>query len=347
MEICSQPRPTARSQFQALALNTPFFINFKPSTAISNAQNTSQDSGSSNRSIDDDAVAVCPVPNVQTACFRTRPLFGLARNPGYQLVSKGEDLDPMRSTGGKSTYSLLSDASNESSAFDELNAENNLPNFIGSQENNLISHRTVKFRSESVHNFVTPATRCLVPRSQTTTRFNPFQFDPTKVQREETFDVTTSDYASEMGDSFAGSFSFQNPVYDYEFTNSIHASTGISYENRDEEHRNFALALNNSLATKKYRGERFIQMRATTLSSNVQKNMHPLQVLGNHKDQRMLKSNVICPIQDERSLPTKELFDPQQPSNCKEWCILSIGGRESVHAAAFGDRPLSIWMLHV
>ena len=338
-----QPRPSARTQLTALTLNTTFFT-FKSDCKPSTAKRAQSSSVIANTDNEDSMMKKMSSFASTQGTLKTRSFvptsFTLGRNPGYHLVSRNEnvDLSPPASRLPKSRYSILSNASNDSLAFDEMNAEDNLPNMMRPEEKSFFHRSVVKFRSESVHDFVTrPATRCVVPRSQTTARFNPF--DPTKVRRDETFDITTSDYASEMDESFASSFiGIPNPVYDDFVTSNIAGI--IPCENRDEEHRNFALALNNSLETKKYRGERYVQLRKMLFSNEQTDFGEQLQVLGD--------PNVLNSIEDENnlSIPPQELCD--SASLGKDWCILSIGGRESESKSnMFPSMPLSIWMLQI
>lgn len=343
----NQPRPSARTQLTAVTLNTPFFTlkyDSKSSTAKrANVQNSSVITNTDN---DDSMIKKISSFASNQGTLKTRPFlptsFTLARNPGYHLVNRNEnvDLSPPASRLPKSRYSLLSNDSNDSLAFEEINPEDNLPNMIRSEEKSF-SHRTIKFRSESVHDFVSPATRCIVPRSLTTARFNPF--DPTKVRRDETFDVTTSDYASEMDESHKSSMNgISNPVYDDFVTSNI--SGIISCENRDEEHINFALALNNSLETKRYRGERYMQLRKILFSDAQTDFGEQLKILGNPN----VLSAIEDSIEDESKLPLPSQELCESVSLGKDWCILSIGGRESESKSnIFPSMPLSIWMLQI
>lgn len=251
------------------------------------------------------------------------PLFS-RKSAGYQLVETDETFPGRQNAAwlAKSgPYALLSNAtSTDSCAVNEDDGDDGVSLETDTLPNMVRSRPVHQIRSESAYNFIATSPSCptsSVPRSQTTTRLNPFI-------RSETFDVTTStsDYASEVGDpSFTGSvIGIPNPVYD-EF----------SFQ-RDEEHRSFALALNNSLSKNNRR------RRNDTSSSQMvrlQPVVEPLRSAGD---------NVIHPSEDEerRQAFTPPRYDQEVERCC--WSVLILGGREAGHVPSF-DRPLSIWML--
>lgn len=245
---------------------------------------------------------------------KSRPLFH--RKSGYQLVDTHEDSSyrPAPWHGVKSsTYSLLSNASTDSCAVDDsMSVEDSLSSMAQ------LSRPVHQLRSESAYNFPPPVPHLpSVPRSQTTARLNPFI-------RSETF--TTSDYASDMGESsFAGSvIGIPNPVYD-EFSNSNSCE-----RDEDENHRNFALALNNSLTAS--------NRRRPMRSSNADAALS-----------QMVRLHAVAEPEGSVHSPSNEPHHPAQSEEEEEddyWSVLTFGGREASHVTAF-DRPLSIWMLRL
>lgn len=230
-----------------------------------------------------------------------RSRLTLGRSQGYQQVHDTDGLQrPSAWLTKSSTYSLLSNLSNDSCLDEEEKAD----------DRPAIHH----VRSESVQNFTSPAP-CLIPRSQTAARFNPF--DPCKetaVKRDDTFDATTtSDYASEMDEPFIG---ISNPVY-----------IGFSQfkEESVENHRNFALALNNSLSK-------------CTRASDSKKRVLSQLIRLHESTERELDAQDLC--------TRGEMGESKAPLFNEIWSIVTLGGREAGPTAPF-DRPLSMWMLRV
>ena len=248
---------------------------------------------------EDDAFTQLPnAGRTKNSSLRSRLTLG--RSQGYQQVHDTDGLPrPSAWLTKSSTYSLLSNLSNDSCLDDEEKADGRLG----------IHH----VRSESVQNFTSPAP-CLIPRSQTAVRFNPF--DPCKetaVKRDDTFDATTSDYASEMDEPFIG---ISNPVY-----------IGFSQfkEESVENHRNFALALNNSLAD-------------CSRASDSKKRVLSQLIRLHESTERELDAHDLG-TREEMGETTAPLFN-------EIWSIVTFGGREAGPTAPF-DRPLSMWMLRV
>ena len=262
---------------------------------------------------------------------KSRPLFN--RYNGYQLVNKDEvDLSHLTPWLTKSsTYSLLSNVSTDS-FMSEVEAEDRAQNMV-KLENVCSTRRPGQARSESVQNF--SSVRSSIPRSLTTVRFNPF--DPNKeivssVQRDETFELTTSDYASEVDEPFATAFiGISNPVYT-EFASAIADGEDLLVG----EHRNFAQALNPSLLSKS-------SNRTTRLRNDVLSQLHRLQHIVN--DRKVPNIMTQSPI-DDKSANIKQGCNSLAHVNDEEWSILMLGGREPVPLTIF-DRPLSIWMFRL
>lgn len=190
------------------------------------------------------------------------------------------------------------------------------------------SRRPGQARSESVQNFASAA-RSSIPRSLTTVRFNPF--DPNKelgrVQRDETFDITTSDYASEIDEPFPTAFiGISNPVYT-EF------SSCVVNDLLEGEHRNFAQALNPSPFSK--------HSRTTRLRNDVLHQLHRLHHMVNERRVHTIPSS-----SDNNCLDAKHGINSLAHHNEEGWSILMLGGREPIQLATF-DRPLSIWMFRL
>lgn len=259
---------------------------------------------------------------------KSRPLF--SRNHGYQLVKRKEE-DEMEFTHPtawitkSSTYSLLSNVSTDS-FMSEL--EDRAQNLVKLDNNVCLSRRPGQVRSESVQNF---REFQKIPRSLTTVRFNPF--DPNKemirVQRDETLDFTTSDYASEIDEPFNNAFvGISNPVYT-EFSACV-----ADGEDLLGEHRNFAQALNPSLLSK--------NSRSIRLRNDVLTQLHRLQHIVNDKR----ASNIVSPNSSNGSCSEVKHGLNSFAHNEECWSILMLGGREPVQLTVF-DRPLSIWMFRM
>lgn len=271
------------------------------------------------------------------------PLFGGKSQGGYQLVKTKEDeeaatdlshLTPWLTK--SSTYSLLSNVSTDS-FLSEMGDERPPSQMVKLES--CPSRRAGHLRSESVQNFTSSAARSsAIPRSMTTVRFNPF--DPNKdvsndVKREDTFDFTTSDYASEVDEPFVG---ISNPVYT-EFASSVADGEDLLAG----EHRNFAQALNPSLMNKTTLN-RASRLRHELLSQLLRLNMM------NERTSRP-STNVITPmnsLDEDSNEQVNQVSSIQHPSSIQEevWSILMLGGREPVQLTIF-DRPLSIWMFKV
>ncbi len=213
----------------------------------------------------------------------------------------------------------------------EVEGEDKAKNMVR-LENVCSTRRPGQARSESVQNFA--SVRSSIPRSLTTVRFNPF--DPNKeivsnVKRDETFDVTTSDYASEVDEPFANSFiGISNPVYT-EFALAVADGEDLLVG----EHRNFAQALNPSSLSKG-------SNRTTRLRNDVLSQLLRLQHMVN--DRRVPMNNTSQNSMDDPSGNAKQGINSL--AHDEEWSILMLGGREPVPLTIF-DRPLSIWMFRL
>ncbi|XP_032778390.2 LOW QUALITY PROTEIN: RING finger protein B [Daphnia magna] len=314
------PRPTARTQLTTIALNGSFFAsNDEPIYLEERPSLTGPN-------IEDSVPTECST--VINAANKSRPLF--SRNHGYQPVNrKDEEIDCSNPTAWltkSSTYSLLSNVSTDS-FMSEL--EDRAQNMVKLDNNVCSSRRPGQARSESVQNFASAA-RSSIPRSLTTVRFNPF--DPNKeisrVQRDETFDITTSDYASEIDEPFPTAFiGISNPVYT-EF------SSCVADDFLEGEHRSFAQALNPSLFSK--------NSRTTRLRNDVLNQLHRLHHIVN---ERRVQNTTFPNASDNNSSDTKHGVNSLAP-NEEGWSILLLGGREPVQLTTF-DRPLSIWMFRL
>ncbi|KAI9564367.1 hypothetical protein GHT06_008106 [Daphnia sinensis] len=312
------PRPTARTQLTTIALNGSFFAsNDEPIYLEERPTST----GSNN---EDSVPTECST--VINAANKSRPLF--SRNHGYQPVNrKDEEIDCSNPTAWltkSSTYSLLSNVSTDS-FMSEL--DDRAQNMV--KLDNCSSRRPGQARSESVQNFASAA-RSSIPRSLTTVRFNPF--DPNKeisrVQRDETFDITTSDYASEIDEPFPTAFiGISNPVYT-EF------SSCVADDFLEGEHRSFAQALNPTLFSK--------NSRTTRLRNDVLNQLHRLHHIVNEK---RVQNPTFPNVSDNNSSDTKHGVN-SLAHNEEGWSILMLGGREPVQLTTF-DRPLSIWMFRL
>lgn len=329
------PRPTARTQLTTVALTGSFFAaNDEPEYP----KETEEQPDSSNRppapvvapktENNKTQEASTPTEHSTINATKSRPLFN--KNNGYQLVNTKDEIDlshlkPWLTK--SSTYSLLSNVSTDSFMSD-LEIEDKALNMVRLES--LCSRRPGHARSESFHNFAASA-RSSIPRSLTTVRFNPF--DPNKetnpVQRDETFDITTSDYASEVDEPLANSFiGISNPVYT-EFMSSM-------ADGEDQvEHRSFAQALNPSLLS-----QNSLNKTTTRLRNDVLSQLNKLQhlVVGESRtaDEPPKKSENTCSRQSDNTLITHD----------EEWSILMLGGREQIPPTIF-DRPLSIWMFRL
>ena len=259
---------------------------------------------------------------------KSRPLF--SRNHGYQLVKRKEENEmefahPTAWLTKSSTYSLLSNVSTDS-FMSEM--EDRAQNLVRLDSNICSSRRPGQARSESVQNF---REFQKIPRSLTTVRFNPF--DPNKdmirVQRDETLDFTTSDYASEIDEPFNNAFvGISNPVYT-EFSACV-----ADGEDLLGEHRNFAQALNPSLLSK--------NSRSIRLRNDVLTQLHRLQHIVNDKR----APSVASPNSSDGSCSDAKQGLNSLAHNEECWSILMLGGREPVQLTIF-DRPLSIWMFRM
>lgn len=276
-----------------------------------------------------------PEPSTIANINKSRPIF--SRNHGYQLVKTKEEIEVSHLTPWltkSSTYSLLSNVSTDS-FLSEMEGEVGSQNMVRLE--NCSSRRPGQARSESVQNFASAA-RSSIPRSLTTVRFNPF--DPNKeainVKRDDTFDITTSDYASEIDEPFPNTsfVGISNPVYT-EFSSCVAEGEDLLAG----EHRNFAQALNPSLLTKNSVN------RATKLRNEVLSQLLRLNMV----NERRSTSNVV-PTRILEESPDSNNSSEKQGVNSSvyedEWSILMLGGREPIPLTIF-DRPLSIWMFRL
>ena len=352
LETCD-PKPSARTQLAAVTFNVPLFTTKNGAAGVRSKQ-----SFSSSAAVECSTAASIG-GKVKSVANKSRgPLFAL-RNRGYHLVNgysghsclddeQPEDANDQPTSPvlhaaihpreisrlaapvpcwmtKSSTYSLLSNASTDSLIQpDEFD-----PDTRPRAED--VTFR--KPRSESVHNFNNPpATRLPIgfPRSQTANRINPFDVKGDadeggeggyaakfpRVRREETL---TSDYCSEFHDSTISVLGIPNPLYDTSFT---------SRTEQVDDHKDYALALNQSLASAEC--GRYSKLRREVWSQLMRLTSEAEQV-------------------DYWSQPLQETI--QQPVNrCQstenDWSVLTFGGREAGHVTAF-DRPLSMWTLRL
>nr|CAH0110257.1 unnamed protein product [Daphnia galeata] len=322
------PRPTARTQLTTIALNGSFFASNDDPIYCEPQQSSMMTTSKpeSPKIQEDNSPTECST--ITSITNTSRPLF--SRNHGYQLVKRKEE-DEMEFTHPtawltkSSTYSLLSNVSTDS-FMSEL--EDRAQNLVKLDNNVCLSRRPGQVRSESVQNF---REFQKIPRSLTTVRFNPF--DPNKemirVQRDETLDFTTSDYASEIDEPFNNAFvGISNPVYT-EFSACV-----ADGEDLLGEHRNFAQALNPSLLSK--------NSRSIRLRNDVLTQLHRLQHIVNDKR----ASNTVSPNSSNGSCSEVKHGLNSFAHNEECWSILMLGGREPVQLTVF-DRPLSIWMFRM
>lgn len=327
------PRPTARTQLTTVALTGSFFASNDKADCLKEEIVARQETnGKTTNNVPSSECSTTTAANVN----KSRPPLFSRNQQGYQLVKTKEDETPHLTPWltKSSTYSLLSNVSTDS-FLSEMEGDDRAQSQMVKLENVCPSlRRPGQPRSESVHNFTSSSTRSSIPRSMTTVRFNPFDpnKDATDVKRDETFDFTTSDYASEADEPFAHTsfVGISNPVYT-EFSSSVAEGEDLLAG----EHRNFAQALNPSLLNKSS------LTRASRLRNEVLSQLLRLNMMND----RTLRTspNVVTPMNSLDDSNDDGKQGSQPTSQDEEWSILMLGGREPIPLTIF-DRPLSIWM---